>query len=466
MEILNARIRKDGGRTSRGGEALGFSALARHIHYLALSKSEEKRKSNTTHLKPDWTYVIHLYDEFLLRAGEGFFLETGIIPPDLRRFCYFDTHRRGSGGKTFYSSLALFVVDLADRDELSSEFMHFALASSDWDLIDAVRKHLIDSEDSIASAPRPTPAAAAPVKHVPAAQYPEVSIKFPYAEGRLNQLRHFHALFMTDYSDRGAHFICYRPRRSRPTELMKTFLAIMPPEAGGEDPNSFSFSHIYRAPKTKSKQRIADGMAIPLDDGLYLVGGQREFQNSKVPAEPAPRSVKVISLAWRSIEVWERVLSGLVLSANDEGDHIASRIVLKATPLDHSKQIELGAVKITDLESDLKKDIAREIEYLEQHEVPQAEFERYQLERSDKEFAAMPRELAARIIDGTNNHPSKWDVVEGTTAKEPGQPGLTRNSIAMRLETAFGSDGSAQYHDSLGREFDFWTSLRFGVLAR
>jgi len=462
MNALNEKFRSDGQRTIRAADPVSLAALARHIHYLALAPAEQKRKKTTTHLRPSWAHVVHLYDKFRQRVGADLFLDPAIKNQDLMRFCSFDTRRHGSGSKTFYSSLAVLLVDMVEQGTYASEFVNFALPSCEWGLVEAVVQYLLEGD---AQAHPTSPGETKTSDPEGTSKFPEFGLKFAYAPAKLNDLRAFHNSFRSESSDLGAHFICYRPRKSDPTELMKTFLAIMPPEAH-EDLTSFNFVHIYQAPNTKTKQRIALGKVLPLHEGLYLVGGQKETQ-TPLPSGPTPfRTLKVISMAWRSIEVFDHLLSGLVMSANNQGEHIVSRIALKATPLDHSSKVALGAIGLHELANDLKEDMRKEIAHLDEIGAPPAEFDRFELQRAGAEMEAAAKRLAVSIAGKTNNDPTIWDLPEGISAKKPKQPTLTKAMVDLNLEETFGSDGRPRYTDNFGKNFEFWSSIRFGVLAR
>jgi hypothetical protein len=466
MRDLDEKFRLDAQRTKKVEEAISFPALARHILYMALGRAEEKRKGTTAHLKPRWADLAHMYHSFRQRLVDEFFLDKEIDNQDLRRMCSFDTYRQGTGGNTFYSSLALFVVDLIECGEFVSEFVNFALPKSDWELVAAVSRYLLEQHANtwVAKAAELAISVERSSQHA-APIHSEIQFKFAYVQSKLDDLRKFHEGFRSHYSDLGVHFICYRPRKSDPAELMKTFLAVMPPEAHDEGSKSFNFVHIYQAPET-IKQQIALGKVLPLHEGLYLVGGQTEMQEPR-PSRPVPfRTLKVISLAWRSIEVFDHLLSGLVMSANNQGYHLTSRIVLRATPLHHSSQVELGAVGLKDLEKDIQEDMKKEIGYLERQQASDDEFLKYELQRSEKEMATTARNLAKRIIDGTNNGPAEWDLAGSMSSTRPKGSRLTKASIVAGLDDKFGSYGNASYKDMFGRDFDFWSSVRFGVLTR
>jgi hypothetical protein len=195
----------------------------------------------------------------------------------------------------------------------------------------------------------------------------------------------------------------------------------------------------------------------------YLVGGQTDMQEPKPPGPVPFRTLKVMSLAWRSIEVFDHLLSGLVMSANNKGHHLTSQIVLKATPLDHSSQVELGPVSLAALEEDIQKDMKREIDYLDKQDALTHEFARYELHRSKDEMAAVAKNLAKRIVDDTNNGPTTWDVV---SSNQPKKQRLTKATIIADMDERFGSRSNPIYRDMFGRDFDFWSSVRFGVLGR
>ena len=473
IEDLHFSFKEDGRRDNPTDAEVNLAALARHVHYSALSLTEgqkskisskrkllpvetDKEEDEGPHLTPAWKPLMKHYLDLWKIAGE----KLALFPPEkmnddhLSTLCYFKTRIVGSQKKNLYSSLALLIVHLKERGILDSKFLRYSLPDSERDFARDIGRYIekkIEEERT----------------GNPTRDYPKISITFKYDPIKLADLERFHAYFQnlkpTD-ADRCSHFICYRPRKSNPTEFIKTFLAIKPPEASGSNSKSFNFVHVYQA-TDQDKQRVALGKILPLHEGLYFVGGQKEHQPEDRAWKSPFKTLKVIAIGWRTIEVRDANIAGLVMSANNRGDHIVSRIILRATPFAHSKDTSLGAVKIKDLWQSLTDDARKEVACLVERKAPPDEFAKYGLRQdSDDQFDRVVAQRMDNVLAHSNND-APWGLPDGFRAVK-GRTLLTKPIIEKELEEMFGSSGNPKFQDSFSTPFEFPKSLRFGVLSK
>lgn len=470
LEDLHISFKEDGSREVISDSEVNLSALARHIHYSALSlalarKSNAKKPRAKTprteeedegpHLRPSWKTVQKYYSEMWKIVGKPLALLSVEEMNDdhLSTLCFFKTRVVGTQKKNLYSSLAVLLLYLKEQGVLNSTFLQYSLPASERDFVGDIGRYI---EKKIEAAR----------KGVATREYPQFSITFKYDPGKLADFERFHNHFketMAVKANRCAHFICYRPRKSDPTEFIKTFLAIKPPEASGSNSTSFNFVHVYQA-TDQDRQRIALGKMLPLHEGLYFVGGQKEHQPDDPWRSPF-KTLKVIAVSWRSIELLDKNIAGLVMSANDRGEHIVSRIAIRATPIAHSKEITLGVVKIKDLLQSLADDAKKEVACLAERKSPPEHYAKYGLRaNSDDQFShILPQRMEGILVNTNNDAP--WGLPDGFRGAK-GRSLLTKPIIETELEGLFGSSGNPKFQDSLGTPFVYPRSLRFGVLAK
>lgn len=453
-----------------------FSALARLLLYVGLSIGEQTR-GGTAGLKPSWKALIDEY-EGLCKAVPAD-LMTVLTTDVLSGFCGFSSRRTGSHRKRIYVDLAILAVYLEERGLLKGPFLRMATPTSEFSLPRDIRDQL----EMIFARCRPRdslPEAAPKEAGEDKPRRPQIAVRFYYDPERLADFEEYRGLFAHP-KDKQAHFVTYRPSRSDPKRLMKSYLAIGPAsqEVEGDPEDAFRFVHVYEPPEDGAgkTQRLSLGRVIPLEDGVYMVGGQRDEGARRQPF----RTLKTIALPWYALRHKSTLLNALVMSANHKGKHIITRAALRATPIAHSSHIKLGAVALSDLEDDLKADALVERAAYEEAVANDPSLAETWPERfplcGDTAEAGFFEDRASRILALCNNTPldGGWDV---DTAFEPVKRGkkndglLTKNVINFALEREFGSHNSVKYVRSpsgaprpQGEPFDFWSSIRFGPLT-
>lgn len=459
LDELNERIKENG--TDAGPQSpIRFSTIARVILYMALELGEDARKKTGT-IQPQWKPILDRYGAFLAEVPAG--VLPHIDDDDLRNFCLFSTRRNGNQTQRFYAALACFVIAEAEQGRLQTAFMKFALPDCEQSADDICRKEIVPicmrcSGEEIA-----------PARAAPTPAHPEVSLQFAFAPAntaRFENYRRLHAL----PEDQFAHFVIYRASRTEPARLMKSYLAISEPrldgQIGHDDPSTFKFVHMYRPPGGPGSgvARVSLGRVFTFEHGVYLIGGQRDETTERKPFQ----SLKVMALPWLQLNREDKLLSALLMSSNYSGEQIVSRAAIRTTIIPRSDGIELGAVNVDELQSDLLQDAEAERAAAERSgTVAPATTNLFPLTCAPDQRQQTVNQLALNILRLTNNSPS-WDL--GHVYKRQGarrEETLTRNKIEYELEKEFGSENEPKFRcaelDDEG--FDFWSSLRFGPLA-
>ncbi len=479
LNSLNDSIRQNG----QGGAVetpIAFSALSRFIYYLALAAAERSR-SRSNKLRPRWSAIIGPYNK--MRSATGDIFPEMDSDDRLANFCLFMSRRRGTTTARFYAGLALFAVLAEEECEFDTPFRRTLSPKGEADLAHQIRRVFdkIFAECAAEAAGAPAmPAAPTEASHA----HPEIRLGFAYRPQKLAELEAYRSRFESPI-EHHAHFVIYRPSRSDPDRLMKSFLAIGPARrdeaAGTERLDVFRFVHIYEPPEGVAgrAQRISLGRVVPLEDGVYLIGGQRDEHADRQPF----KTLKTIALPWQALQRRDNVLNGLVMSSNYDGLHLVSRAAIRATPIPYAREIELGGVKSRDLAGDLRADAEAEqsaiAAALAAGSVLAPDWAaRFPLflpegEKLDELLANQTR----LILDLCNNSPKPdigWEIGPGfdpvTRSRHDGM--LTKNRIGLKLESEFGSEDRSKYarkaEPAVGLEsetFSFWSSIRFGPLT-
>jgi len=467
--------------------AIDFYELSRHLLYAAISLTDETRRearqARRTGAKAAaaknlrWQHLLEPYRLLAARAGGAF----AHIPNEdsVRSYARLETRSWGVGEKRFYSCLAILVVHLHEQKLLASELFQKMCPEDEVLLPVRIRSVLDGIIDAVEGKPPRSSEKTKPrlPEHVMTA--PEIWIRFPYAAHRLQLLTDFQN--GAKFGKGGeAHFVIYRPMRSDPCRLIKSFLILAPPQVDhdlseaehelskdepqvleGRPHDVFNFRHYYRPPGRPARQRVSIGRAVPLEQGLYLVGGQRVRANS-----PSFSALKVIALPWNDIEYEEQVIKGLAISTNFDGDQIASRVAMRATPIEHSNNLRVGTVHVDDVFEDLRVDAELERRLINQvGGSSSAEIE-------ETAFAAMLTpplrddqllHQATSISAYCNNiRESGWDVL----------PGFRRGDVAMdRAQLESELRGFLESSDPIirqrreGEEIFSLGAIRIGPLA-
>jgi len=249
-----------------------------------------------------------------------------------------------------------------------------------------------------------------------------------------------------------AHFICYRPQLSDPSGIVKSFLAILPPQRNGMRRN-FTFTHIYSADPDFVEIRKSTGVVLPMTSGLYFIGGQQLRSRRDETSSPGFRTLKVIAVPRLPIERRQDIIPALCLSTNNREQLIVSRLALRRTVATDDRSANIGIMKWANLSADLQGLVDLEIaaqQVATNGGIPV----RFQ---HNQPLAAQIRRIWATM----NNCPAV--STEGFFQKSTKRR-LNGGMAKELLEAAFQTDGEAEYIDSTGNGLT-WENLRFGPLG-
>ncbi|MBE0581259.1 hypothetical protein [Devosia sp.] len=454
---MNDVIKNDGKRSS-GTYPLRFAPVGRHLNHLATAMGEHRRGTTSKRLQKQWVQLERELERYVARyPALKPVLSQSIAESDLEAFANFSTRRQGSRDPRFYATIVLLIVDLFEHDYYSNaepdegepdsrpgfdvSFLEFATPDCERDLPERLREEVLARLEAPGKAPK------AGVAH------PSINVEYTFKSEKVPLLENFVDHYASPV-DGCAHFICYRPRFENPTELIKSFIAIKPPnqrskEAQARNKHSFGFVHVYTQPSMGAQHRISLGEVLPLDDGVCFVGGQR-LRHPDHPLQQLPLSaLKVIAVAWNAVESFEYVFGGVVMSATYQRRHLVSCLALRATTINKSTDLTARPVSLDKLEEDLLAD---------------AEVEKTLPGYGDR-FKLDARHVASRIAALTNNSP-KWEVPASFRISEPDgdHAALERHHVEKAI-SELGTPNKPKFVNGEGTPFSFWNSLRFAPLV-
>jgi hypothetical protein len=467
VEAVDARFRDSGRKAPilEPREPLHFATLARHVQYYAASLHEAKRGA-TARLQPQWTALKNQYESF--RERRPFLLRAlpEIEEDDLRQFCSFSTRRQGSRTSGFYLALALFLIDQDERRSSGPhEFLDVVLPACEIQFVEEVRRELVYWLNVRADrhhVDRPFPRILPPRR---AREHPEVELSFAY---RNQWIEKFEGLFdhysVPTQPDRpGLHLILYRAREGCPKDVVKSFLALVPGQADSlrGQQNVYRSIHVYKpASQDWGHPRLSLGWMIPLERGLYILGGQKaepertDAQASRAPRKPF-RALEVLYFSWRSLD--SRLLYGLAMSLNNDGTPLVTRICARPTPLNRSDQLELGSVGVAGLAESVREDDRRALLLADEDNIPPNVLARFNSDQSPEHRADLAQ-IIAHHCNNTPLNPRDWDL-------NPANEGAaSAAALATQLDDLIiGSERLISPID--GRPVGFWGGLRIGPLT-
>lgn len=435
-----------------------YYALSRRILYSALALGEGVKQGKASPPKPSYSGLLKSYESMRSAAPTIGALLPDIGSDDVQRFCRLETRRQGSGTRRLYVALGLLAISIV-AEEHDSDILGCAIPHSEREFIDRLFRALgstFNDASDRAGQGKPFPGLRPPSSR----KNPEVRLGFDFDPNEMTKLSAFLERF-TLRSDGHAHFYLYRSRREHPTQLMKSFLAIKEydlPSTYGVMSN-FQFTHVYEPPNDAAGMRtkLSMGRMVPLQNGVYFIGGQRSRPSparvARQGAREPFRSLFVMYFTWREILDEREVMYGMGLFPDNDGVLLAARVALVPTANLDSGSVNLGEVDI--------QDIDREIEDIFSSEPQLAGFPlaNPELDR---------RGVAQLILTSCNNDPlgnHGWDVAEIYQKKADCAEFLTRSNVEHELTKLFGSSRNSKYQTEEGEPFNFWRSIRFGPLS-
>ncbi len=440
-------------------------ALARLLLFFALSISDddrEKGKNKGQSNKASWLGVKRRLETFVSEVPKGRVskqLCQTYTDDKIAQLATMSTRTRGTADQNFYTTLLLFLMYEAEKGLFENDFLRRMVSKEDQRIPSLAATVLIDrlthsSQSHFEEKTRPV----RPLFVVRDSQH-----------ARLDTYFQRHSIYRAD-ADRKRQMQCviYRPKRTNPKELMKTFLSVYQQDGTPEEPGGFSYTHIYQPPEAGQQNRFSGGKVIPLDDAVYMMGGQRPLEKRRriLPFD----SVKVIAFRWFDIDRNHPLFPALVMTTNYKGEIMVSRAAVRLTPLSHSNEVPLKAVSVDSLEDNLKADKKLEEEYiaaLSDHSDQDKDLIRLAhpltLQKADT------KALSEKILMMCNNDPhtkSGLAAPDGFSRKE-GRKMIKLNTHALdyALSTALGDLEGNPYINEDGEAFDLWLHTRFGPLA-
>jgi hypothetical protein len=469
LDKLNAEIRRSG--TAGTKECvINFFAVARHLLYFVLDASEPDSLGDadvaptdgSVNSRYNWNAALTAYNAFAADVGDGFFEQIGDWH-HIRNFCEFRTRRRGTTSRRFYVGLAAFVVDLADNNRLLGALFNAACPHDELNLPDTIKNAF---EGIFRDVGQPRAARKTRVINGDTATEGDHRVTLEFCCRSVDQEEM--AKFVTRFAStdgQTAHFVLYRARRSDPLRLMKSLLTI----SEAPDPHAthhayFQFRHVYMPPESIQGGTIREslGIALPLEHGVYLVGGNVEPGSSQPTG-----AMSVLALPWLEIKRRDTLLHALDLGTNYGNKHLVAETAVRPTPLHDAGELRLGDLHVDALLGDLQKDLLVEKaifgdEGHQKHFAP----ENFPLWEKDGE-GHRARSCAVSILKMTNGPSRKgsWDIKPGYAR---GNEFLTAPKLVTHVERLLTNRTGKNFRrkvEGIDEEFAFWTSIRFGPLT-
>lgn len=457
------RASLESGQTEQG---LSSNRLARIILFYAITcsdiaKRSSSRKTVSTNVAK-WKDLAQEINDFSAGVSSEvsslFCKDFG--DDNIGQFATLAGRKRGVQKKYYYSTLLFFVMHLQETGRFSDElFGRFASKDDKGFIANSLRVVSNTLDEGL-----PT---------IAAEPHREVRVRINVKEENFKKYQAFHHRFDFGGATRSeSHFVVYRTMRSNPTSVIKSFLAISEPSGIYQDKDAYAFSHIYVPPNATGEKRFSGGKLLPLDDGVYLVGGQRPYSRARrgVPFS----SIKVLALRWHDLERGHKLFPVLTLSTNYRGVPIVSRAAIRVTPVSHSSKLKLGKVDLGNMIDDLRSDLEVEKEFISKQNLENvakaAAMDSFLTGMDGGAIADFSKELI-KIVNNGPGRGERWDApVDFSKQVKQGQKQqelrLTKDALRSAVSNAMQAGMAAdEYKDADGTPFDFWSHLRFGPIA-
>ena len=452
-------------RTTHG--KLDYPKLARHILYLATAIAEDKNNRRTRRSKsrspeedgqeqaikgPAWMDVARAINELCVSLNGAFNdkLPTALTNDNMGAFGSFRTTASGLKASNSYVAIALYIIHADESGEMERSFFKFAVPQRERDLPKILFEELRAALGSETTKDDADP------NH-------EITVNFNIKKSNTdNFARYFDQYTFTD--DGRMHLVVYRPMRTKPTSLIKTFCSI---SRHRQEAHSFGFAHFYEPIDGSEQNRFSAGKVLPMENGLYLAGGQKPQVTEGRTDQPF-HSLKTLAFRWAEINNNQPLLPGLAMSTNYSGQQLISRVVARVTTIPHSDDIKLQEVPNNSLVANLKADMELELELMKDAEDNKAKFH--------ENIANFPRSTdikalesaAAKILSLTNNRPSQssgFGVPDGCSYVSGRRKStLTTSRLETIIEDAMSTSDQSCIKEG-DEPYDFWADTRFGPLT-
>ncbi|MEM6890261.1 MAG: hypothetical protein AAF636_19320 [Pseudomonadota bacterium] len=436
-------------------EDLSCQRLARLMLLKALSITDEGQSTGA--YKPAWTQLkekVNTFAEALPEAFDGL-KHTTFTDDTIGQFATLSSRKKGSSSKYFYSTILMFLIHEASSGGLDSDYMKLLAPRSDRLYPLRVVKLISDRLDGL--------------QPVPLERTREIRQTFNVKET-------LHQKFVEYVQRRSVEcgrtkinqlsLVIYRPTRREPCRLMKTFMSIYERRSEHIEASGFDYTHIYQPPEEGGQDRLSTGKVIPLDDALYLVGGQRPLEGHDKPIPFS--SMKAVAIRWADIGKNHDVFPVIAMTTNYDGQLLATRAVARLSPIGHSDDMsELRTVDLTELANSLERDQEVERSYVKAienitEEAANKVSELFPLTKN----SANCEKLAADISRLCNNDPHTdhgWAAPPDFSLTETDP--LTTEALQYKVSQAMRGSKGKSYTNNAGMPFNLWNHTRFGPLS-
>lgn len=420
----------------------------------ALSFADEGRGSGT--YKPAWTKLSGQLKKFTDELPDTFDgLKHATYTDDtIGQFATLSSRSKGSDDPFFYSTLLMFLIHEASTGGLDGDYMRMLSSRSDRLYPRRVVNLIADRLDGLPATPEES--------------MREIRQTFLVKESlhrKFDEYVQKRSIDCGRSTSKQLSLVLYRPTRREPSRFIKTYVSIYEQSSEYVESSGFDYTHIYRPPESGRQDRFSRGKIIPLDDALYLVGGQRPLEDHNRPRPFS--SIKAISIKWIDIERNHEVFPILAMTTNYDGKLLVSRAAARLSPVGHSKDLTLRTIEFDNLHTSLLEDQTKEVKFIQDIEdvsddEKKAIGELFPLTRS----GADPKVLAKQISTLSNNDPHTdhgWAVPPGfgigTSAV------LDADTLRYKISEALGVSKGKPYKDQDGASFNLWNDTRFGPLS-
>ncbi len=468
LEVLNSELRSELQSGKVGNSTIPVTSVARLLMFYAYSLSDDKKSvgKRASANSPSWTGLSKEITAFVsglpARLQQSSF--RSYTDDKIAQFATLASRVKGTASPCFYSTFVLFLIYLNDNGSFDKPYVLNIVPKDDLKLLSNL-VYLLSSRFN-----RQTSMADSASQDGAPPDF-EAAVRFNVLRSNNDKLTRFINYYGSGENG-NVHLVLYRAMKSDPLRLMKTFLILSPPRKRNDGANNAVFSHFYKAPNEKrdGNLRFSGGKVLPLDQGVYLVGGQRPWRpdDKRHPFT----SLKVIAFEWIDLDQCHPLMTVLVMSTNYKGNMFVSRAVARVTPMTHHADIELEAMTLSELSGRLAQDYKHEAAFINgetknlQNQPWIGNNEENFLVNLDPENSPA---AAGFIIKNTNNNPrgnGAWAARDGfRRISDKNNETLTSAKLQSVVEDSLIDNKSNQFVNDSGEMYEFWSTTRFGPLS-
>lgn len=458
LEWVNGQI-KESLSTGQAGYGLSAQSIARILFFMAYAITDEERAEKRSSKKlntPQWRALAADVNEFAdgLTKPLAEYCCRSFDEDNIPGFATLSARKNGSGVPFFYSTLLLYLIHAREHSKLSSRYLDMMIPRQDR--VALASAFTVISDQMKFGVPKESQQ-----------KVTEISQRFLVDEEYQAKLDKFSLKYRVPNPQRNAtrafQLIVYRPMRRNADQLIKTFVAVYDRVDEFMGSTGLTYSHFYKPPKETGQERFSRGKVLPLQDAVYLLGGQRP--HIKRQASFPYQSLKVMAIRWNDIVRDHTFFPMLIMTSSYDGKIMISRAAARLTPIDYSSDADLTFVTTNELADSLEKDSKLENSWIDTNEnIPDDQKGRvrsvFPLTGEGVDFESMARDLAFYA----NNDPHKdsgWIVPQGFTR---GKRTLTTDTLRGMVAQATGEDSEQPYKNESGKVFNLWDDSRFGPL--